>query len=210
MNFSLISTLINQILISNNNLILYTYHRETILTSIRHDQRSPRPPFLFCKRNFHPLNKATIKQRILIPPHLFIQYFFPKNFGKRRKRGIEIKVTPIVRKFFFLFHPILLLPPCPIFTLLTLIKFSTSLNPSLAIQLGANSQINDIIKIYNIHISNLFIDPTREIVCARWVNHHGEEGGGQQFINSPCARRKFARHPVLKVAPCESCEAKES
>lgn len=157
---------------------------------------------LFCKISTH----YTVTITILIPP----EYFFPEILANEKitsRNGNHLKIFPpsfphpnpslLAQNLSKILNTSVLLSNFP--PLWTIVPFDSD-------RARRSLLINDISK----YISNLFIDPTREIVCAWWVKHHREEGGGQQFINSPCARRKFARHPVLKVAPCESCEAKES
>lgn len=173
---------------------------ETIrpLSFPRSNRIKPRSPFL---QNFHPLHCNNNNS-------YFFWIFLSWNFGKRGKReitsrnGNHLKISQFFpstksQNLSKILNTSVLLSNFP--PLWTIISFDSD-------RARRSLLINDKSK----YISNLFIDPTREIVCAWWVKHHREEGGGQQFINSPCARRKFARHPVLKVAPCESCEAKES
>lgn len=173
---------------------------ETIrsLSFPRSNRIKPRSPFL---QNFHPLH---CNNNNSYSSWIFLSWNFAKR-GKREitsRNGNHLKISQFFpstksQNLSKILNTSVLLSNFP--PLWTIVPFDSD-------RARRSLLINDISK----YISNLFIDPTREIVCAWWVKHHREEGGGQQFINSPCARRKFARHPVLKVAPCESCEAKES
>lgn len=152
-------------------------------------------PYLFFPLSFS-ANEISIRRSHSI------QYFFPEILGNEEKEKSHWIGMKIVWKYFFLFP-----------------SNSSHQNPSKNLK-----HLRPIHSFYQIfHLFEHNSDQTRRSlrrstisksilrVCARWLNHHGEEEGvASNLLTALVHAGNLRDTPVLKVAPCESCEAKES